>query len=101
MRLWAHSMYSKNYTAAASVYAKDALMTGPHGTFQGTEEIQGFFVKLGTLATRYVYYYHRCNANDDCTFKGRFDFGKLGKFDFENTLDDGKIVKEVVTDPYA
>ena len=100
MRSWAQSMNSKNFTAAASVYANDALLTGPHMTFQGTEKIQGFFALLGNLATRYGYYYRRCNDNE-CTFKGRFDFGNLGKFNYEITLVDGKIAKQVVTDPDA
>jgi len=99
MRFWEQAMNDGNYTAAASVYAHDALMTGPHGTFQGTEEIQGFFAStLSNLATRYVVMNRWCHANE-CTFNGRFDFGQLGKFYFEITLDDGKIVKEVVTNP--
>ena len=100
MTLRAQAINVEDYTAAASFYTNDGLLAGPFGAFKGAEKIQGFFASLRPTVTQYDYDYRRCNA-DDCTFKGQYDFSELGKYDFKITLDDGKIVEEVVTEPDA
>merc|ERR1712080_595947 len=100
MSLWSDAMSGKNYSAAASVYTNNGTLTGPHGTFVGTEEIKGFFAVLDAKATKYDYKCQGCNIDDDCTFKGTYDFGgKLGELFYEIVLDvGGKISKEIVTE---
>ena len=96
MNEWAEQMAVQNYSAAASVYTNDGHLTVDGDSYQELEEIEAFFIILGDIAEKYDYDYGLC-VFEDCTFKGQYDFGAGMKYDFEITMEEGKIFKEVVT----
>merc|ERR1712088_61029 len=96
MRLWVSAMEDRKYNIAAKIYDNNALVTGPHGTFQGKKSIKVFLAKLGNLTTLYEYIYIGCNAATG-TFTGKFDFFGGGEYDVDITFEAGKITKEVLT----
>ena len=94
--MWAEQMDVQNYSAAASVYTDDANLTVDGASYQGLAEIEAFFIILGNMTEKYDYDYGLC-VFDHCSFKGQYDFGPGMKYVFEITLEESKIVKEVVT----
>ena len=96
MNVWAEQMADQNYGAASSVYTIDGNLTVDGASYVGHEEIEAFFIMLGDMAEKYEYAFRLC-VSDDCTFEGKYDFGADMKYDFEITLQEGKIIKEVVT----
>ena len=98
MGFWEQQMKSTNYSAAASVYTDDAMLEIDGTIYEGLAEIEGFFTNLGGEAIKYEYNYDMC-LFDTCTFKGQYDFGEGVNYDFEITLEDGKILEEIVKRP--
>ena len=96
MDLWAQQMKATNYSAAASVYTNDAILVVDGAFYQEPAGIEEFFAYLGGEASIYEYNYDMC-LFEACTFKGQYDFGKGVKYDFEITLEGGKILEELVT----